>query len=138
MAATAFDTHEVVETLTTAGVSDKQAKAHKEVLMQATNNLVTKEHLDLKIDSLENHLTAKMWRMQFTMLVLILAGGFALLQLVLPSMVTEAVMLAMGKQMPDQIDKIVRNTANAVTWRLCLMLAGTIAVLTFLEQVVFK
>jgi len=66
------------------------ADANIEVLMEATSNLATKNDLI----RLETRLTAKMFAMQFSTIVLLLAGGLALLQFVLPGMITEAVVTA--------------------------------------------
>ena len=66
------------------------ADANIEVLMEATSNLATKNDLA----RLETRLTAKMFAMQFSTIVLLLAGGLALLQFVLPGMITEAVVTA--------------------------------------------
>ena len=101
MTTLAFDTHESAKTLMDAGVPGEQADAHVEVLKQVTNNLATKNDLNAletslnaKIDTFEQRLTAKMWAMHFSAIVLLLAGGLALLQFVLPGMITEAVVTA--------------------------------------------
>jgi len=57
MTATAFDTHKAAKTLTKSGVTDKQADAHVEVLMQVTDGLATKNDLVLLKNELTNSLT---------------------------------------------------------------------------------
>jgi len=84
MATTAFNAHNVIKRYEKADVPKKQIDAHVEVLVEVTDELVTKGHLDLKLESFEHKITDKL------------------------------------------------------TLRFGLMLSGTIAVLTFLEQVVFK
>lgn len=56
-------------------------------------NLATKQ--DIKL--LKNELTATLWKMQLATVVITVAGVFALLQFTLPPMISEAVMLAIGK-----------------------------------------
>ena len=64
MTTVAFDTHKAAQTLTNAGVENKQADAHVEVLMEVTSNLATKDDIknlsetfDLKLAALESNLT---------------------------------------------------------------------------------
>ena len=101
MTTVAFDTHKAAKTLATAGFTNEQVDANIEVLMEVTDGLATKKDLNAletslnaKIDTFEQRLTAKMWAMQFSAIVLLLAGGLALLQFVLPGMITEAVVTA--------------------------------------------
>ena len=88
MTTVTFDTHRAAKTLTNAGVENKQADAHVEVLKQVTNNLATKndikhlgETFDLKLAALESNITSSIWKIQLTMVGVTLGGVFAMLKL---------------------------------------------------------
>jgi|LGVE01.1.fsa_nt_gb hypothetical protein len=49
-----FDTHTYVKKLKAAGVSEKQAEVHAEVLTELiSDQLITKQYLDLRLNELE-------------------------------------------------------------------------------------
>ena len=56
MATTAFNTRKAVKTLKDAGVTAKAASAHVEVLEEITDNLVTKDHFELRLELLRKDL----------------------------------------------------------------------------------
>ncbi len=93
MSAVPFDTHKVAKTLAKAGFNEPQVEAQVEVLTEFSSELATKKDLDL----LESRLTTTMWKMQLATIVLTIGGVFALLQFMLPPMISEAVMQALGK-----------------------------------------
>ena len=72
MTATAFDTHEVAETLTEAGFSKKQVNAQVKILTEVTGDLVTKSDIETQLSLLKKDLIISLGVMQLTVAVLIL------------------------------------------------------------------
>jgi len=83
MTATAFDTHKAAKTLTKAGLTNEQADAHVEVLMEVTEGIATKadiKDLKHKIELLGSTITGKMWQLQMGTVIFVLGGVFTMLK----------------------------------------------------------
>jgi len=55
-----FDTLDATRRLREAGFDEKQAEAVVRVLSESQERLVTREHFDAKLESLEQHITIKL------------------------------------------------------------------------------
>jgi len=77
----ATDTLRTARTLTEAGVPDRQADAHAHVIDEAVGDLVTREHLDLKLRAELADLERRLLRVLLIQTGVIVGAVVALLRL---------------------------------------------------------
>lgn len=118
MATTAFNTRKAVKTLKDAGVTAKAADAHVEVLMARMDTATSKEEYLKAVDD-------------FVAAQKRIASKSTDLEEVTEGLVTR-------EYLDVRLEALEHRISDKLTLRFGLMLTGAAAVLTFLEQVVFK